>query len=123
MFFFKLFSRFLLFFFSDVTYELGNFSTKIKSLIVHLASLPPHLKKKEKKKIKSQSPTYVTIFVRFCSLPSCRPARTQARLVNRGSGREEKVLNVKIGFPKNPSLATPLPKGMGVTGERGGARV
>lgn len=111
---------FVIFLFKDVTYELGNFSTKIKSLIVHLASPSSPLKKKKKKKrkkIKSQSPTYVTIFIHFFSLPSCRPTRTQARLVNRGSGREEKGFECQDRFPQKPESGNNSRKrGVGVVG-------
>lgn len=48
--FFSFSLTFLSLFLKDVTYELGNFSTKIKSLIVHPSSFPflPTFKKKEK---------------------------------------------------------------------------
>lgn len=56
----------------------------------------------------------------FC-LPSCRPTRTQARLVNRGSGREEKGIECQDRFPQKPKSGNNSPK-RGVGGSWGEGR-
>jgi hypothetical protein len=66
---------------------------------------------KKEKKIKSQSPTYVKIiFILFFDLPSCRPTQTQARLVNRGSGWEEKGFECQDMFPQKPKSSNYSPR-------------
>lgn len=87
---------------------MGNFSTKIKSLIVHLVSPSSPLKKKrKKKKLNHKVPLMSKPSSNLFNLCPWRPTQTQARLVNRGSSWEKKGFECQN---RSPPTQTPAPQ-------------
>lgn len=67
--------------------------------------LPPHLKKKIRKKIKPQSPTYVKTFVQLVQPSSLKTYTTRARLQSTGGSgweKKKKSFECQNRFPPNP---------------------
>lgn len=112
--FFKLFSLFLLlFFFKDVTYELGNFSTKIKSLIVHLASPSSPLKKK-KKRLNHKSPTYIKNLHPLFQPSFLQTYTNPGKISQQGFGLgRKKGFQCRDKFPQKPKSSNNSLKGGG----------